>query len=309
MTTHSFRLFVALLLHALLAPLFSPAVAEEAEPADTQEVSLVTWNIEWFPGRYRFARGERVEDHMAVVQDELREMNPDIFLAQEMRGWQVFADLCAVVPDLQPVIVSGFRSRSTGEYWPQQIAIASKWPVYAAWAEPWQEGEEFTPGRGFSVAAIQLPGDTLRVLLVYSVHLKSNLAESEFQARRNYELRNESIRQLLEHIDEMESAFWDRVEGVIVGGDFNTNHDGQFGDDAIEMMVDAGFHHTWGDTPREERLTWRGSDLYEPTTLDHFFTRGLGEPQAEMVEVSDETSDHWPVRITIPRDQLEPAKE
>ncbi len=288
---------VLILLLGLAA--WSPAVEVDIESTDPDTWTLVTWNIEWFPGRFRYARGERLTQHMAVVQEELKRMDPDIFVAQEMRGWQAFADLCSVVPGLQPAVVSAFRGRSDSEYWPQQIGIAAKVPVYAAWSEPWQSGDEVDPPRGFSVAAIQLPTDRFEVLLVYSVHLKSNLADSPEQTQRNYHIREESIRQLLDHIDEMQATFWGRVAGVIVGGDFNTNRDGDFDDRVVDMMIDAGFHDCWQGVPRDERLTWRGSDLYNPTTLDHFFTRGVGTPLARMIHVSDETSDHWPVKITI----------
>ncbi len=82
-------------------------------------------------------------------------------------------------------------------------------------------------------------------------------------------------------------------------GNFNTNHDGQFGDDTIKMMTDAGFVNTWGATARKDRHTWRGSDRYEPTTFDYVFVRGLEASTAELVEESDDTSDHWPVRIEL----------
>ena len=96
--------------------------------------------------------------------------------------------------------------------------------------------------------------------------------------------------------------------GVVVGGDFNTNHDGQFGDKAIQMMKDAGFHHTWVRTPKDKRATWRGSKQHDPTTFDHIFTKGLGKPRAELLTVPEETSDHWPVRIIISEEDLAQAK-
>jgi endonuclease/exonuclease/phosphatase (EEP) superfamily protein YafD len=94
-------------------------------------------------------------------------------------------------------------------------------------------------------------------------------------------------------------AFKGRIAGVIVGGDFNTNHDGQFGDNVVKMMTEAGFVNTWRTTPRKDRHTWRGSNRYEPTTFDHIFLRGLEASTAELVEVSEDTSDHWPVRVEI----------
>jgi endonuclease/exonuclease/phosphatase (EEP) superfamily protein YafD len=67
----------------------------------------------------------------------------------------------------------------------------------------------------------------------------------------------------------------------------------------VKMMTEAGFVNTWGTTPRKDRHTWRGSDRYEPTTFDYVFVRGLEATTAELVEVSDDTSDHWPVRIEL----------
>lgn len=289
-------LCAAALLGLLVLLGMSPVVAADAP--DAREIKIVTWNIEWYPGKRRFARRAEMDAHAELVKKELEKINPDIFLAQEMRDWQSFAELSDVVPGLRPAVVSAFTGPEDGEYWRQQLGIASKLPVLAAWSEPWSEGE-IHPRRGFSAAAVQIPG-TIDLLLVYCVHLKSNRAADEAEAELNFRTRDESIRQLLAHIHAMEeNVFPERVIGVVVGGDFNTNHDGQFGDNVVKMMTEAGFYHTWGDTPREDRLTWRGSDRFEPTTFDHFFTKGLGEPRAVMLEVSDDTSDHWPVEVIV----------
>lgn len=264
---------------------------------------MVAWNIEWYPGKRRFARGHEMGAHAALVKAELERIDPDIFLAQEMRDWESFANLCDAVPGLRPVTVSAFPSSRTGEYWNQQVAIASKLPVFAAWSQPWDR-EEIQPSRGFSAAAIRIPGG-IDILLVYSLHLKSNLSNSEEETLMNYQLRNESIRQVLTHIREMEeNIFPDRIAGVVVGGDFNTNQEGQFGDEVVKLMLEAGFHHAWEGVPKEDRLTWRGSDLYDATTFDHFFTKGLGNPKSVILEVPEEASDHRPVQLTI---QLPPS--
>jgi endonuclease/exonuclease/phosphatase family metal-dependent hydrolase len=284
------------------------AWADETEttPGD---LSVVSWNIEWYPGKKNFARGEEMRAHAAIVQAELEKIAPDIFLAQEMRDWDSFARLTDVVPGLRPAVVSAFTSRRTGEYWRQQLGIASKLPVMAAWSERWQMQDEIQPPRGFAAALIRLPGPGVRHLLAYSLHLKSNLSNNEEEEQQNYRERDESIRQVLAHMKEMkENAFKGTIVGVIVGGDFNTNQDGQFGDKVMKMMEEAGFHQTWGRTAKADRATWRGSDRFEPTTFDHIFTLGLGKLQAEMVTVPDETSDHWPVRIVIPAEELAKAK-
>ncbi len=285
-----------------LACVFASSTFTRAEEARKDGVSLkvISWNIEWYPGKTRFARGPQMAAHAAHVNRQFREMNPDVFLAQEMRDWNAFALLCDEVKGLRPATVSAFTSEETGEYWNQQLGIGSQLYVAAAWSEPWGEGEEITPRRGFNVAVLRLP-DSFDHLLVYNVHLKSNRSSNEEEAMKNYRTREESVRQLLAHVNDMkERVFKNRIVGVIIGGDFNTNHDGQFGDDrTIAIMEEAGFHNTWTGVPREERLSWRGSNRFEPTTFDYIFTMGLPETTARLIPVEADSSDHWPVTITL----------
>ncbi|MBE2179454.1 MAG: endonuclease/exonuclease/phosphatase family protein [Chthoniobacterales bacterium] len=304
------RRFLAASLALVVFVAMPAAMAQTEAPESQGDLSIISWNIEWFPGKKNFARSDAMKKHAQVVSEVIAELNPDILLAQEIRDWESFARLCDVLPGFRPAVVSAFPSRKTGEYWRQQVAIGSKLPVMAAWSQPWQQHDDLQPPRGFSAAVVRLPGaGSPRYLLVYSLHLKSNLSESEEETQTNFRDRDESIRQLLEHVREMEqNVFKGGIVGVVVGGDFNTNHDGQFDDKVIELMKEAGFHHTWGDTPREQRETWRGTKKLSPTTFDHIFTKGLGQPQAELVEVPEETSDHRPVRIIVSKEDIARAK-
>lgn len=292
------RKFNALTLTLIFA---LPAVTRSEEAGKSSaSLKIISWNIEWYPGKSRFARGPEMATHAAMVNRQFREMKPDIFLAQEMRDWNAFALLCENVEGLRPASVSAFTNEESGEYWNQQTGIGANLYVAAAWSEPWREGGQITPRRGFNVAAIRLPGGYDH-LLVYNIHLKSNRSSNDEEARQNYRTREESVRQLLAHVNEMkERVFKGRIKGVVIGGDFNTNHDGQFGDDkTIAMMEQAGYHNTWKNVPRDERLTWRGSDRFEPTTFDYIFTIDLPETTARLMPVEDGSSDHWPVTITL----------
>lgn len=263
-------------------------------------LNVISWNIEWYPGKNRFARGPQMAAHAALVNRQFGEMAPDIFLAQEMRDWNAFGLLCEKVDGLRAATVSAFTSEESGEYWNQQLGIGSKLYIAAAWSEPWRQGPQITPRRGFNVAVLRLPGSYDHVL-VYNVHLKSNRSSNEEEALLNYRTREESVRQLIAHVREMkERVFKDRIVGVIIGGDFNSNNDGQFESDrTITMMEEAGFHNTWAGVAREERLTWRGSDQYKPTTFDFIFTMGLPKATAKLIPVEDGSSDHWPVSLTL----------
>ena len=281
-----------------------PPATEPApvEPAPTPAVptidklSVISWNIEWFPGREPGASNSQAEDHAKTVKKELKKINPDIFLAQEIRDWDAFIDLCSAIPDLQVAAVSHYRQgNAIGK---QQTAIASKLPVIAAWYDNWKPAED-QPPRGYTAAVVQIPG-TENLLLVYSLHLKSNRAKGEEDTKSNYAQREESARQLLAHVEEMQGkAFKDRIVGVIVGGDFNTNHDGQFDDKTVEILAEAGFANTWEGVSRKRRETWIGGGNYEPTTFDYIMTKGLGSPRADLIDVPEEASDHRPVALEI----------
>ncbi len=260
------------------------------------KITVVSWNLEWYPGRTIESSPEQQEEHREAAKKELKKIDPDIFLGQEIASWEEFIDLCSVVPDLQVAAVSHHLRQ--GEVARQQTTIASKLPVMAAWFDDWKRASP-QPPRGYTAAVVEIPG-TDKLVLFYSVHLKSNRANSEDETKSNYEQREESAKQLLAHVEEMETkAFKGRIAGVVIGGDMNTNHDGQFDDDTIEMLTEAGFVNTWEKVPRKNRETWMGSGRFEPTTFDYILTKGLGSPVAELVDIPEEASDHRPVMVEI----------
>ncbi len=268
--------------------------------ADT--LTVATWNIEWFPGkRMNNATPEEEAAQLKGARSVVRQLKPDILIVQELRHWDAFARLVEAHAPLRINVVSSFRDHDNGALWRQQIGVASTQPCLAAWSEMWGRSIPGIP-RGFSFAAYQVGGDNA-VVLVYGLHLKSNRARDEEDAMINHAWRNESVIQLLQHIAEMERlVFKDRVRGVIIAGDFNTNHDNQFGDQVAELLTQQGFHNTWRDVPRDNRLSWRGNDRFQPTTFDYIFTRGFGKPIARLVEVPEGISDHWPVFVELELD-------
>lgn len=274
-------------------------------------IKVVAWNIEWFPGQSFYpVPAQAAQRHVGIVQRQIQAMNPDVLLACEIRNWKYFEQAVARVPDLKVANVSHFVDNEFGVLWRQQLAIASKLPVVAAWAEAWQPTIA-SLGRGFSFAAIEVPGSDGEVILFYSIHLKSNRASNEQQTLTNYRLRDESIVQLLEHINRMERLMWKgKIAGIVVGGDFNTNNDftrdnkRKFDDTVVQQLVAAGFVNTWANTPERARNTWRGSDQFEPTTFDYIFVKGerLSFGDAEMIQVPAEASDHHAVKLEITLD-------
>lgn len=265
-----------------------------------KSLKIVTWNLEWFPGRVPEPTPEQEQAHLAAVQAALRELDPDIFIALEVRDWAAFQEAIQGVPGLRVHVVSSFRNGETGEISSQQICIASKLKCRAAWAEEFTQTIP-TMTRGFAFAALVNP-EKEKLIMVYGVHLKSNRARYEKETRLNYLLRDESAEQLLQHISTMGRLTFksQSIDGWVVAGDFNTNHDKQFGDKVIEKFTSKGFTNTWGKVPQEKRQTWRGNPKFAGTTFDYILVRGLGLPTAFLGQASSECSDHEAVVVQIP---------
>ena len=247
----SLRRLTAAILGALLAILLD---------ARAGIVTIVTWNLEWFPGgKPNSSPAERLV-HMSAAKDALIDIRPDILCLQEVRDWDSVAELVSILPRFQTLVVSRFREMgSSGPLSIQQLAIASSRPAEAAWSESFRSSPP-TPPRGFSFAAIRV-GKTL--LLVYSVHFKSNRGE----AATNIAKREEAARQLLSHVAAMETAYSESASVVtVIGGRFQHRPDGRpfclgtnlpapKGD--ICLVLGKGPAVRAGDQPGERPLPWR----------------------------------------------------
>lgn len=219
---------------------------------------------------------------------------PDILCAQEIRDWTSFAELTSVLPKLTPLIVSKFRdSPAGGPISIQQTAIASIYPSDSAWFGAFKPAPN-TPPRGYSFAAIRV-GKTM--LLVYSVHLKSNVGGVALAAPK----REESAAQLVAHAAEMEKLYGKgRPVAVVIAGDFNTDPtDPQFvRDNTFEVFTRAGFQWAWAGTPREKRVTHAGKGRYPDATFDGFVTKGAKVLSTDVLP-SMSASDHNPVELKV----------
>ena len=263
-------------------------------------LTVVSWNLEWFPGHRANSTPAEEKIHMKAAREALKQLNPDIFIGIEIKDEDSFKKLVSVIPGLKVYVVSNFRV-SNNQKGLQQIGIASKWPAQSAWSEPWINVVNKLP-RGFSFTALENT-NTHKFLMVYGLHLKSNLnrGKGEQEDQENRALRNESARQLIIHTESMEKIYRkENIEGWIIGGDFNTNDDGQFTNDhVIVNFAEAGFWDTWNNIPKEKRLTWNGKGRYKPTTFDYILLKGLGRPSAELRPEFQDVSDHLPVVVKL----------
>lgn len=247
-----------------------------ADPLLAKTLTVAEWNLEWFPGRSPNSTPEAQQKHMEAAQKVLKQINPDIFMAEEIGDWDSFVKLVSVVPKLNVQTVSAFKYGTSIAR--QQEAIASTLPANSTWSEPWKKAEA-NPPRGMAFAALTLPNGKL--LFVYCVHLKANGGD----APPNLAKREDSAKQIVAHVADMEKIYKAyKVLGTIIGGDFNTNLENAEwkNEKTIPTLEEAGFYNTWTGVKPEQRLTWKGSDRFAATTFDFLFTKGLGKRTASM---------------------------
>jgi endonuclease/exonuclease/phosphatase family metal-dependent hydrolase len=256
-------------------------------------VSIATWNLEWFPGgKTNSSQSERLV-HMSAAKDALLDIRADILCLQEMRDWDSVAELVSILLNFQTLVVSRFREMgASGALSIQQIAIASNRPAEAVWSESLKPSP-VTPPRGFSFAAIR-HGKT--VLLIYSVHFKSNRGD----ATSNIGKREEAARQLLTHVAEMESGYSGSGRIVtIIAGDFNTDPtDARFASEETFALLREKFVWSWENVPLSERVTNPAKGRYPDECFDGFLVRGAAKISCKPIPIRG-VSDHFPATLTV----------
>ncbi|HEV3410413.1 MAG TPA: endonuclease/exonuclease/phosphatase family protein [Chthoniobacterales bacterium] len=282
--------FLRVLLFLLCASAMSPAHAET--------VRVAFWNVEWFPGgRPNAYRGEQINQIRAVHADIVK-LDAHIIGLEEVRDWDNAGLAVKPLPGFKVDVISNFPPRED-QTETQQVAIVSRLQPMSAWSELWKANGAVLPPRGFAFAAYELAPRQL--LLVYALHLKSNRGE----LLENIAIREESMRQLYDHMQAMAKAYgplgaitW------IVGGDLNTAPDDpRFAKEkTIPFLLEKGFRWSWEGMPLSQRTTLPPSQGFPAACFDHILYRGATMRKAEVVATSEKSSDHRAIRaeFTLP---------
>lgn len=272
-------------------------VAQEAQP-----VKLVFWNLEWFPGGSPNATPAEAEAQAAKAAPAVAALKPDIFGMEEVRDWSGAELALKDSPDLKVQVSSDFLD-DNGAKTTQQVVIASRQPAIGAWWEAWKAGSAITPKRGFSFAAFQPTPN--HVLLVYCVHLKSNRGE----LKENTAMREESAKQLVDHVAAMEKAYSGLgTVSVVIGGDYNTSSDDPkfSAEKTFQLLEAAGLQSAWKDVPFAQRVTLPSSPSKNPkyppfpdACFDHVFVKNVKVVSASAGTPDPNPSDHRPVIVDV----------
>jgi endonuclease/exonuclease/phosphatase family metal-dependent hydrolase len=295
---HSKNAPVQHILRALLLTIalcLSPVAA-----AQTGSVRVVTWNIEWFPGRSPSPTQTAEARHHDEVADYLPSLEPDILVLQEIRDEQAARFLLDTLPGVQLHVVSAFVRPDTSIS--QQIVIGSRYPVsesaFVLLEGEHYESEDFESHRGFAFAALESPfGGTL---LVYGLHLKSNWGERDV----NVPMRESAAHQIVAHMESMQAAYQNRRPiQVIAAGDFNVllDREEDSNEKTIDIFLQAGFHSSWQGVPFADRITWPPRGRHAPACFDYILTKNFPPGTAQLMpKPAWALSDHRPVLLELP---------
>jgi endonuclease/exonuclease/phosphatase family metal-dependent hydrolase len=270
---------------------------------DSQTVKCTTWNLQWFPnGSANETSAANQDRRIKEAADVLRPIDPDIVLLQEVRDYEVCARLGeAIAPGIYHVaICSAFKQPFQSGLGKQQVAILSKYQAQAAWAEPWKSMNGVDPPRGFAFAWFKVGNEDIGV---YSLHLKSNLithSNREVETAKNIRKREVAIAQLLTHIEGVVRPTMPTIKGVVIGGDFNTNHDQAMfaAERTLDSLTDAGYQDGFEGLPLSERVTHPRNHGFPDAIFDFIFAKNLLALPPTIARTN--ASDHWPVTRDFP---------
>jgi endonuclease/exonuclease/phosphatase family metal-dependent hydrolase len=85
------------------------------------------------------------------------------------------------------------------------------------------------------------------------------------------------------------------IKGVVIGGDFNTNHDQAMfaAERTLDSLADAGYQNGVEGLALAQRVTHPGTHGFPDATFDFIFVKGLTALQPSITRTP--ASDHLPV--------------
>ena len=131
------------------------AVVQEPAVQDSG-LRIAAWNLQWFPGKT--PSGEAATErttHISAVISELKAIDADILLLQEIRDPAGLQVIISAMPEYSLDVVSDFSGNL-------EVAILSRAPAKATegFMQAFEEGAEANPPRGFAYATVMLTDES-----------------------------------------------------------------------------------------------------------------------------------------------------
>lgn len=264
--------------------------------------SIVTWNLQWFPGNRPVPTDASRTWHEQQVRIVLRELDADLLMVQEVVDLKA---LGRVTPAYPWRAVSNFQRAvdEDGDLPVQNVAILSKVPIRESW-EVGFHNLPLTPDRpvrGFLAARF---GTKKKGITVYTIHLKSNRGGREVSG-----LRRERAMEYLRK-DWEKRGLYPEKDQILVAGDFNCSlRNPEFAkEQTIWGLLKEGWVSVTEEIPWPVSATVK-ADLegkFPASDFDHILlspawakAAGGGRWRAGVIQNSKVPSDHYPVVLRM----------
>lgn len=275
------------------------------------EIVCGTWNLKWFPSGKANLKAEKEEENTRIKEigkalDEslsefLQSQNDKIILFfQEVRDKESSEKLIKEISryKLSIASISEFSDNAGIKLW-QQVLIASNCKVLEASYQHWESEKYIEFPRGFAYAI--LDGQEEGLIACFSLHLKSNLNRSrtELEHQTNIYKREQSAKQILSVIKELQKKYSDRLSKIIIAGDFNTSDEQKefLSEDTLRSFYGAHFRSCHTGYTSKERITRPGHGIYPDSTFDYILYKGFDKVEKRKIFNCYMQSDHFPVFI------------
>jgi endonuclease/exonuclease/phosphatase family metal-dependent hydrolase len=119
------------------------------------------------------------------------------------------------------------------------------------------------------------------------------------ETAKNIRKREVAIAQLLTHVTDVIAKAMPRIKNVVIGGDFNTNHDQAMfaAEKTLDTLTSAAYQSVFEGIAFEQRITHPGSHGFPDATFDYLFGKNVkfGKP----IIMRTIVSDHLPVTCDV----------
>ena len=268
--------------------------------ASAAPLRVTTWDIEpnLAAGTNGASAGYR-QNLIQEVAEVLTKLHPDVIILQGVPDWPSCSELVkALKPAKYNVAAwSSFRDASTRTLSAQQTAILTRGKAYISWSEPWKNAGGAVARGGFAFAAIKTGG---RSAGFFSAQLGENeLLGENGRSAEQQAAREESTRQLLAQVDLLKNWATNRIQALVVAGDFNTSADEPTlaGEKTLALLKEAGLGDAFAGLPLAKRVTLPGSSRHSDATAVYIFTRDAKPATVEFVPTA--LTEHYPVTCEL----------
>jgi hypothetical protein len=262
---------------------------------------VTTWNLESPPN---------AGTNALLLQEAataLKQINPDVILLQQVRDWQMCAQLAQALKPAQYAVqvCSSFRDARTGALSEQQVAILSNAKAYFSWSEAWRPQGDAALRGGFAFAALQIG---LKRFGFFSVQAAAVPADGRSPEQRAGPMKAEaaSVAQLLAQVGSVSNWMANRVEVFVVGATFDTRAADWSAarDHTLRLFDAADFGDAFREVPAGQTITVPGKARQPGATADYILTQPAG-CAANPSTLAIAAAGHYPVTCEV---ELDPVR-